>query len=323
MTAFLSGFLGRKAATPDTVTEKPQVVYDFLPRLEPAASMPVEPTPEATPEEQCSVDLINQQRATLLADLPTEPASDGGSAMDAAGWLTDSRILIYLRASKGDHAQATRRLRATLEWRATYRPHAITPEMMRPEGATGKMYVNGYDRGGRPLLYMFPHLENTSDAKEHLRYIVFTMEQALRAMPQGATKLTIVIDASKFSPLAQSVPLSTAREFLQVLEKHYPDRLHKALVLSPPAYFVMFYHLVAPFIDPVTKAKIAFVDVAGEKGKGRVDGAWVDIKELVDPGMLQTEAGGAWTYKYCQDEYWPVLERMYNAATAAAAGARV
>ncbi|KAJ2440976.1 Phosphatidylinositol transfer protein (PITP), partial [Coemansia sp. RSA 2424] len=239
--------------------------------------MPIEPTPAATPEEQQSMDLINHQRTTLLADLlPTEPTTaDSGPALeDASEWLTNSRILVYLRASKGDHNQAISRLRATLEWRATYRPYAITPAMMRTEGATGKMYVNGYDRGGRPLVYMFPHRENTSDAKDHLRYIVFTMEQALRAMAPGVTKLTIILDASMFSPLAHSVPLSTAREFLSVLEKHYPDRLFKALVLSPPAYFVVFYRIVAPFIDPVTKSKIAFVDLAGEKGRGSVDGAW-------------------------------------------------
>ncbi|KAJ2863101.1 hypothetical protein GGH94_003844 [Coemansia aciculifera] len=319
MSAFLSGLLGRKSAiTEDTaVVEKPAVVYDFIPRLEPSPNMPVEHTPEATPEEQQAIDLVNMQRAKLLTDLPAEPTDDG-LLFDAPAWLTDTRILIYLRACKGDPQQAIARLRGTLEWHSTYRPHAITPASMRAEGATGKMYINGYDQGGRPLLYMFPHLENTSDATQHLRYIVFTMEQAIRSMPPGVTKLTIVIDASQFSPLARSVPLSTAREFLNVLEKHYPDRLGKALVLSPPAYFVVFYRIVAPFIDPVTKSKIAFVDVKGEKGKGRRDGDWVDVRELVDPGMLQLEAGGDWTYKYSQDQYWPVLERMYRAVTASA-----
>ncbi|KAJ2899657.1 hypothetical protein IWW38_000901 [Coemansia aciculifera] len=321
MATFFSSLLGRKTtvATPDDAAEKPPVIFDYLPRLEPAADMPIEHTPTTTPEEQQSLDLITQQRDTLLADLPAQELieDDGEPPLEtlSSEWLTTSRMLIYLRASKGDHALAIKRLRATLEWRATYRPYAITPAMMKQEGATGKMYVNGYDRGGRPLVYMFPHRENTSDAKEHLRYIVFTMEQAIRAMPAaGVTKLTIVIDASRFSPLAQGVPLSTAREFLSVLENHYPDRLHKALVLSPPTYFVMFYHLVAPFIDPVTKAKIAFVDLAGVKGKGCVDGAWVDIKELVDPSMLQSNAGGDWNYEFSQNEYWPALERSYNEA---------
>ncbi|KAJ2096353.1 hypothetical protein GGI09_004403 [Coemansia sp. S100] len=319
MSAFLSGLLGRKPAiSEDTaVVEKPPVVYDFTPRLEPSPDMPVEHTPEATPEEQQAIDLVNMQRAKLLADLPAE-STDDGLLFDAPAWLTASRILIYLRACKGDSQQAMVRLRDTLEWHSTYRPHAITPASMRGEGATGKMYINGYDQGGRPLLYMFPHLENTSDAAEHLRYIVFTMEQAIRSMPPGVTKLTIVIDASQFSPLARTVPLSTAREFLNVLEKHYPDRLGRALVLSPPAYFVMFYRLVAPFIDPVTKSKIAFVDAKGLKRKGRRDGDWVDIRELVDPRMLQLEAGGDWTYKYSQDLYWPVLERMYNRVNASA-----
>ncbi|KAJ2826955.1 hypothetical protein GGI24_002776 [Coemansia furcata] len=318
MSAFFSGLLGRKPAISEdaAVVEKPAVVYDFVPRLEPSSDMPVDPTPEATPEEQQAIDQVNAQRAKLLADLPMEPIDDG-PLFDASGWLSDARILIYLRACKGDAQQAAVRLRGTLEWRSTYRPHAITPTSMRTEGATGKMFINGYDGSGRPILYMFPHLENTSDAAEHLRYIVFTMEQALRSMPPGVTKLTIVIDASQFSPLARTVPLSTAREFLSVLEKHYPDRLGRALVLSPPAYFVVFYRIVAPFIDPVTKSKIAFVDLKGEKGKGRKDGDWVDIRELVHPDMLQSEAGGDWMYKFSQDAYWPVLGRMYSAVISA------
>ncbi|KAJ1820688.1 hypothetical protein LPJ60_003073 [Coemansia sp. RSA 2675] len=315
MSSFFSGLLGRKAAIADDTAgvEKPAIVYDSIPRLEPAPDMPIEPTPEATPEELQAIEVVSAQRTKLLAGLPAEPLDDG-PLFDASAWLTTTRILIYVRACKGDAQQAAVRLRDTLEWHCTYRPHAITPASMREEGATGKMFINGYDQSGRPLLYMFPHLENTSDAAVHLRYIVFTMEQAIRSMPVGVTKLTIVIDASLFSPLARTVPLSTAREFLSVLEKHYPDRLGTALVLSPPAYFVMFYRIVAPFIDPVTKSKIAFVDVKGVKGRGRKEGDWVDVRELVRPDMLQSEAGGDWMYKYCQDAYWPVLERMYNAA---------
>ncbi|KAI8326204.1 CRAL/TRIO domain-containing protein, partial [Martensiomyces pterosporus] len=228
-------------------------------------------------------------------------------------WLDDQRILIYVRANKGNKEQALKRIRSTLEWRCTYRPHAITPEDMRLEGATGKQYMNGFDKGGRPILYMFPHRQNTKDAKEQLRWVVFTIEQAIRAMPEGASKITIVIDVSKYS-MSQSVPLSTAREFLNILESHYPERLNKAFVLSPPTIFVMFYHIVAPFIDPVTKTKIAFVDVNGTKGKGKstkpdakTDGPWVDILDYIEPTQLQSDAGGEWSFRYEQDCYWPAL----------------
>ncbi|KAJ1960995.1 hypothetical protein GGI12_003494, partial [Dipsacomyces acuminosporus] len=220
----------------------------------------------------------------------------------------------------GNQEQAFKRLRNTLEWRCTYRPHAITPEDMKLEGATGKQYINGFDKGGRPVLYMFPHRQNTKDPKEHIRFVVFNMEQAIRSMPDGATKITIVIDESKYSS-SQSVPLSVAREFLHILESHYPERLNKAFVLSPPAMFVMFYHLVSPFIDPVTKAKVAFVDVNGSKGKNtkpgeKSEGPWVNIFDYIDPAQLQSEAGGEWHFKYDYDAYSSALTESYSAFVA-------
>ncbi|KAJ2846501.1 hypothetical protein J3B02_004390, partial [Coemansia erecta] len=291
------------------VSKTDSIIYDTTPRLFPSAGIETDPTPSPTPEEQKTVDAIDAQRAELLKDLPQEPADDT-PRFNADLWLSTQRILLYVRANKNDQEKAIKRLRATLVWHCQYRPHAITPEMMRTEGATGKQYVNGHDRGGRPIVYMFPHNQNTKEAKENLRWVVYTMEQAIRAMPQGVTKLTIIIDASRYS-MSQSVPLSTAREFLHILDAHYPERLHKALILSPPKLFVMFYHLLAPFIDVVTKAKIAFVDFAGNKTKS-ADGPWVDIFDHIAPDQLQSNVGGEWHFKYEQDAYWVELEKSYN-----------
>ncbi|KAJ2343622.1 hypothetical protein GGH91_003137, partial [Coemansia sp. RSA 2671] len=59
MSSFFSGLLGRKAAIADDTAgvEKPAIVYDSIPRLEPAPDMPIEPTPEATPEELQAIEV--------------------------------------------------------------------------------------------------------------------------------------------------------------------------------------------------------------------------------------------------------------------------
>ncbi|KAJ2159891.1 hypothetical protein GGF46_002673 [Coemansia sp. RSA 552] len=317
MSGFLSAMLGRKASEVQ-LAEKSEgtTVYDTKPRLQAPPGLHTDPTPGPTTDEQAVVDYINQHRQELLADLPAEPES--GPQFNADGWLDDTQILLYVRANKGDKERTRARLRSTLEWHCTFRPHAITPETVRNECATGKQYVNGYDREGHPLVYMYSQRQNTKDAQGHLRLIVFTMEQALRSMPSGVTKLTMVIDVSKYS-MSQAVALSTAREFLRILEGHYPERLNKALVLSPPSYFVMFYRLVAPFIDPVTKAKIAFVDVDGGRGKtsddaeaAKPDSVWARILDYVAPDQLQYDAGGEWKFRFEQNSYWPELERSYQ-----------
>ncbi|KAJ2475230.1 hypothetical protein IWW56_005514 [Coemansia sp. RSA 2131] len=306
--SFFSSFLGRKDVEP-VAEKKIEDVYETTPRLVAPVGLPVDPTPGPTGNEQLAIDAIIEHRDKLLADLPAEP-DNSSPRFNANAWLDEHRILLYVRANKGNIEQARTRLRNTLEWHCTYRPHAITPSSMLNEGATGKQYVNGFDKCGRPLIYMYSHKQNTKDAKDHLRYVVFTMEQALRSMPAGVSKVTMIIDVSKYS-MSQAVPLSTAREFLHVLESHYPERLHKALVLSPPMYFVMFYKIVAPFIDPVTKDKIAFIDVRGSKGKSE-DGTWANILDYVESEQLQADAGGAWNFKYEQSAFWPELERSYQ-----------
>ncbi|KAJ2400396.1 hypothetical protein GGI23_002057 [Coemansia sp. RSA 2559] len=316
MSGFFSGLFGTRAAAAEAV-EKPgavdSIIYDTIPRLVPPPGIHVDPMPGATAEEQAAVDAISSQRDELLRDLPLEP-SDAAALFDADKWLDAQNILIYVRSTKGDTAKALQNLRRTLEWRRTYRPHAITPESMRAEASTGKQYVNGFDRGGRPIVYMYPHRQNTKDPQGNLRWVVCTMEQAIRSMPPAATKITIVIDVSKYA-MAHAVPLSTAREFLHILEAHYPERLHKAFVVSPPIYFVMFYHIIAPFIDPVTKAKIAFVDPTGGKTSGRSaksEGPWVDIFDHIAPECLASDVGGSWDFKFVQDDYWPELEKSYQ-----------
>ncbi|KAJ1902158.1 hypothetical protein LPJ66_000247 [Kickxella alabastrina] len=328
MSGFFSSLLGGRsstataavsAATPDSA------IYDTTPRLTPGLN-PTTVTPLPTPEEQELITLIQATHlAKLLQDLPAEP-QDNHPRFAASVWLTAQRILLYLRANKNDLAKTLVRLRSSLEWHCVFRPHAITPESMGVEGGSGKQYVNGYDRGGRPIIYMFPHRQNTGDSSEQLRWVVFNMEQAIRSMPEGATKWTIIIDVSRYS-MSQSVPLSVAREFLNILELHYPERLHKALVLNPPGMFVMFYRIVAPFIDPVTKEKVSFVDLTGKKKveEGDKAGPWVDIREHVAEDQLQSDAGGAWDFRFDKVVYWQELQKSYDAwiATYVAAAAAV
>ncbi|KAJ2477655.1 hypothetical protein EV174_004549, partial [Coemansia sp. RSA 2320] len=111
MSAFLSSLLGRKLTAIQDSEPPSCVVYDLVPRLEPAPGQHVDRCPEPTLEEQQAIDLINDQhRSSLLAGLPQEP-SDFRPKLDANAWLTSERILIYLRSSKGDSGRAVKRLR--------------------------------------------------------------------------------------------------------------------------------------------------------------------------------------------------------------------
>jgi hypothetical protein len=53
-------------------------------------------------------------------------------------------------------------IKNSLEWRRSYKPHLITAEDVKIElNNTGKMYRNGFDKHGRPIIYMKPGKDNT------------------------------------------------------------------------------------------------------------------------------------------------------------------
>ena len=54
-------------------------------------------------------------------------------------------------------------LAATIDWRTEFKPEAIAASDVLMMGCTGKIYVQGQDRQGRPIIVMRPG-RNASDA---------------------------------------------------------------------------------------------------------------------------------------------------------------
>lgn len=188
--------------------------------------------------------------------------------------MPDPRMPIrHLRAENGNVELAVQKLRAALQWRRDFNvPHVIGgDEAMREsiarENATGKIYVRGYDRSGRALMYMRPARENCNHNLEgNMRHLVWNMEKAIACTrrrslelgsPMPLEKINLVIDYEGFR-LRDSPPLATSKYTLDILQKHYPERMHRAYVLHPPMVFSSFWAVIKNFIDPNTKEKIVF-----------------------------------------------------------------
>jgi hypothetical protein len=50
----------------------------------------------------------------------------------------------YMRAAKWNLHDAQKRIKATIEWRRDFKPDLITPDEVKIEGETGKMFVSGF-----------------------------------------------------------------------------------------------------------------------------------------------------------------------------------
>ncbi|KAJ1913138.1 hypothetical protein IWQ60_009344 [Tieghemiomyces parasiticus] len=246
------------------------------------------PRAPLTPDQR---SMLDQLQARLPEIIAKTPAADHAKHQR---FCSTGCLHRYLRANKWQLDKAQVGLEKTLQWRSEYRPDEITPESVESEAVRGKMYPNGYDLFGRPAIYMRQRLNHTHDKDMQMRYLVFTLERAVQMMPSppssfpsnaasaaangtnrrdsgaqvrdaessddGPEALSLVIDCEGWS-MSNSVPLGTARETLNILGSHYPERLGHAFVLNAPWLFWTFFKLVSPFVDPVTRRKINFVDL--------------------------------------------------------------
>ena len=69
--------------------------------------------------------------------------------------------------------------------------------------------------------------------------------------------MTLVADLKTFADTVEpALPLQI--QCLTLVQAHYPERMGRAVVGHAPAMFWLMWKAVTPFIDPVTKAKVAF-----------------------------------------------------------------
>ncbi|KAI8873234.1 CRAL/TRIO domain-containing protein, partial [Ramicandelaber brevisporus] len=209
-------------------------------------------------------------------------------------------LLRYLRASKWNLAKAKQMLSDTLRWRLDYKPHLIAPPDVEKECLTGKIYLNGFDMAGRPIVYMKPVRENSNSQEGNVRNVVYQLEQAIRVMPTGVEKICLVIDFTN-NPISKSVSLGTAKQIVDILSKHYVERLGVSFIYNAPWYFTAFYSTVSPWLDPVTKAKIRFID---QKKQIKA------LKAYEEADVLETSVGGKFDFDYKHEVYWARVSEL-------------
>lgn len=181
----------------------------------------------------------------------------------------------------------------TLEWRREFHPEIIPPDEVAPEGETGKHVLTGFDRNGRPILYLRPGRENTKTSPRQIRYMVWSLERAIDLMPPGQGTMTIIVDFHGAS-LSTVPSLGTARHVAHILQNHYVERLGRAFVCNTPRFINAFFTALSPFLDPITKDKIRFNEP--------------NITEFIAPDQLDMQfAGGTYPYTFKFGDYWDAL----------------
>lgn len=200
-------------------------------------------------------------------------------------------------------------------------------KMICTQALTGKMIILGYDKDGRPALYLRPSKQNTEENPKQLHFLVWALERCDDLMGPGVEYVDSTRDAGLVligskelvshgglrrqgkEPVPPDFTHNSAHppEPLYVLSSfptHHllthssdPERLGRSLIINVPWLVHAFLKMVFPFVDPRTRDKIRFNPDCVKEG-------------LFEPDMLMREWAGAINFEYEHDKYWPAIVRM-------------
>ena len=100
-----------------------------------------------------------------------------------------------------------------------------------------------------------------------IRHLVYMLENAILNLPEGQEEMAWLIDFTGWS-LSTNVPVKTARETINILQNHYPQRLAVAFIYSPPRLFQAFWKVRIVCIKYPYKLEIVEWPVGHKKFNG-------------------------------------------------------
>ena len=198
------------------------------------------PSPESRPQEPEALTEDHQnkydwllEQVKAITEVPSDKGKAGPLTDDEKQWLTKECLLRYLRATKWHEKEAEKRILKTLAWRREYGVAELTPDHVSPENETGKQVILGYDKEGRVCHYLNPGRQNTQSSPRQVQHLVFMLERVIELMPAQVETLSLMIDFKPSKTRSNTNPgIGQAREVLDILQNHYPERLGKALIIN-------------------------------------------------------------------------------------------
>lgn len=199
---------------------------------------------ESNEIEQSKVGIM---RALVEADDPSAKEED------------DLMIRRFLRARDQDIEKASDLFLKYLGWRRTFVPNgSISPSEIPNELAHNKMFMQGVDKSGRPIVVCYGGRHRQNNLDEFKRFVVYTLDKICSRMPRGHEKFVCIGDLEGWGYSSSDIRGYLAA--LSILQDCFPERLGKLFIVHVPYIFMTAWKVVYPFIDKRTKKKIIFVE---------------------------------------------------------------
>jgi len=216
-------------------------------------------------------------------------------------FFSDPAVLTrYLKSRDWNLSLAYELLLKSLRWRDEFGAWDLSEKYekeLHKEGATGKTYVHGEDKLGRPAIYMRDRYQNTTDYENQVRFTVHNFENASKMMDKskGVQQWVLIIDFNGHS-LKNAPPMKVTKEILNIMMDQYPERLGVAFMIDAPFLFQMTWKVVSMWLTESTKAKVNFVS-------GDVNQKREIFSKYFDLDVLESDFGGNNHFEYDHEHY--------------------
>ncbi|KAK7399292.1 hypothetical protein VNO78_10473 [Psophocarpus tetragonolobus] len=173
----------------------------------------------------------------------------------------DLMLRRFLRARDLDVEKASTMFLKYLKWKHSFVPNgSISVSDVPNQLAHDKVFVQGHDKIGRPILIVFgaKHFQSKNGLDEFKRFVVYVLDKVCASMPAGQEKFVGIAELKGWGYSNSDVRGYIGA--LAILQDYYPERLGKLFIVNAPYIFMKVWQLVYPFIDEKTKKKIVFME---------------------------------------------------------------
>jgi len=199
---------------------------------------------------------------------------------------TDIFLLRWLQA-RGEHTVDA--LAAHADWRESFighSPRGILETSIADELEAEKVYLQGLDRNGFPLLLFraAKHRVGVHSAERTTRLMAFAVDNAVHAANLSLSargRIVCIFDMAGVGGM--NIDLHFLQQTFGMFATHYPNCIFKVFFINSPILFWAAWRCVTPFVAPETRGKISFL--SGGSGKRQ-------LLDMVGPACLPSDLGG-------------------------------
>ncbi|GAQ78403.1 hypothetical protein KFL_000120490 [Klebsormidium nitens] len=255
-----------------------------------------------TPAPALNAALESHVEGSRLSETEKKTLSQMRAAVIEQGALEEDfdnpSLVRFLKARDWNVKKASKLFMNHLNWRQEFVPHGyIRDEDIPNELAAEKLYLQGFDKLGRPLSLTMVRKHDAAkrNLEEFQRLLVYGSDKAIARMPPGVEQFVGLLDLTGIG--YKNMDTGALRFLFDFLQGFYPERLGFLIMLNAPSAFGMVWKVVSPFIHQKTRDKLVFCN-----HKTLVDKV---VPKYFELDQVPVEYGGTGKLVRIQDQKFP------------------